>query len=556
LSALRPAFEIDLQVLQAARSLGTAGASIADEGLTMAQWANQSTAAVALNQMAVRVGAGSDALAALVRQQQDVTAEYRGLDKNLVNELSRSNNDRNAAREQEMRSRMSELNGQLKQLNKRLATEFPDYASLISAQPLAGNDVQKLLSEDEALVFLLVGEKATQVFAVTRAGLVWQPAALGADDVTKKVAAFRHGLDTDEFETSVANGKPILFDLGLAHELYAALLQPVEGAIKDKKRLIVVPSGALTALPFHLLVTDAPAQTSSADEMDAYRNAAWLLNRHAISVLPSVASLKALRVLAHKDEAKKPLIGFADPVFNADAEAAAAARGLRVKAAAPTRSLGDYWQGVGVEPSKLAQALPRLADTADELRAVAQKLGAPQSDIHLRADASETNVKHLPLADYRLVYFATHGLVAGDVKGLAEPSLALTLPKAPSPADDGLLTASEVALLKLNADWVVLSACNTVAGDRPGAEAMSGLARAFFFAGARALLVSHWSVASAAATRLTTSTFDILQADPSLGRAEALRRAMLAFRADNSSPNAAYPAYWGPFEVIGEGTSR
>ena len=104
-------------------------------------------------------------------------------------------------------------------------------------------------------------------------------------------------------------------------------------------------------------------------------------------------------------------------------------------------------------------------------------------------------MKRAPLADYRIVYFATHGLVAGDIKGLAEPSLALSIPAQPSDLDDGLLTASEVAQLKLNADWVVLSACNTIAGDKPGAEALSGLARAFFYAGARALLVSHWAVA-------------------------------------------------------------
>src|SRR5262249_48220046 len=150
----------------------------------------------------------------------------------------------------------------------------------------------------------------------------------------------------------------------------------------------------------------------------------------------------------------------------------------------------EFWQGAGIDRAKLAQALPRLADTADELKAVAQKLGAPASDIHLRAAASETAVKRAALADYRIVYFATHGLVAGDVKGLAEPSLALSIPVQPTNDDDGLLTASEIALLKLNADWVVLSACNTIAGDKPGAEALSGLARAFFYAGARALLVS------------------------------------------------------------------
>jgi CHAT domain-containing protein len=113
-----------------------------------------------------------------------------------------------------------------------------------------------------------------------------------------------------------------------------------------------------------------------------------------------------------------------------------------------------------------------------------------------------------------------------------------------------------VARLKLNADWVVLSACNTIAGDKPGAEALSGLARAFFYAGARALLVSHWAVESNAAMRLTTSTFDIMKSDPKLGRAEALRRAMLAYMNDATDPLNAYPALWAPFVIVGEGAVR
>jgi CHAT domain-containing protein len=129
-------------------------------------------------------------------------------------------------------------------------------------------------------------------------------------------------------------------------------------------------------------------------------------------------------------------------------------------------------------------------------------------------------------------------------------STLLPAPVRSQPAED---PCSEAALLKLNADWVVLSACNTAAGDRPGAEALSGLARAFFYAGARALLVSHWPVESAAAVKLTTRAFAELAADPSIGRAQALRRAMLALMADTASPASAHPAIWAPFMVVGEG---
>ena len=212
--------------------------------------------------------------------------------------------------------------------------------------------------------------------------------------------------------------------------------------------------------------------------------------------------------------------------------------------------------GAGVDRTRISEALPQLPDTADEINAVAQKLGVAKGDLHLGREANEAKLKRLPLADYRIVYFATHGLVAGDIKGVAEPSLALSLPRTASIADDGLLTASEVAQLKLNANWVVLSACNTAAGDKPGAEALSGLARAFFYAGARALLVSHWAVNSAAATRLTIATFDVLKSEPGAGRADALRRAMLEYMNDTSNPLNAYPALWGPFSVLGEGVAR
>ena len=534
-------------------------AALGREGFEIAQWAIQSSAAAAVQQMGVRFAAGDDALAALVRQSQDLSALWRDRDKVLVEALARPQGQRNQAMIDNTRRQIADIESRLAQITAQLRHDFPGYAALASPTPLKVADAQRLLGADEALVFFLTNDKESYVFALARDAFDWKTIPMGGTALQEKVAAFRRGLDPDALERQIeaarATGKqPDLFDLGLANTLYAALLGPVETLIKDKRQLLIVPSGAMTALPFNLLVTDRPSGAAlSLANPAAYRNAAWLIKRQAVTVLPSVVSLNALRAFVRRDVAGKPMVGFGDPQFDPNAPA----RNMRMaERSLTTRSYTDFFSGAGVDRAKLAQALPALPDTADELTAVAKDLGAPSSDIHLGKDASETTVKRLPLSDYRIIYFATHGLVAGDIKGLAEPSLALSLPKVPSPLDDGLLTASEVAQLKLNADFVVLSACNTVAGDKPGAEALSGLARAFFYAGARALLVSHWAVNSNAATRIATSTFDLLKSDPKLGRAEALRRAELAYLGDASDPMNAYPALWGPFEIVGESAAR
>jgi CHAT domain-containing protein len=288
--------------------------------------------------------------------------------------------------------------------------------------------------------------------ALTRGGFDYKTIPLGGAALTEKIAAFRRGLNLDELyrhiEVLKSTGKqPELFDLALANELYTSLLGPIEALIKDKKQLLIVPSGALTALPFHLLVTSKPAGAALAlGSLAAYRDAAWLIKRQAITVTPSVASVKALRLFAQKDVASKPMVGFGNPVFDPNAPVTP----TRVATNSAARSLTtsaytDFWQGAGIDRAQLSKALPSLPETADELNAVAKQLGVSPSDIHLGRDASETTVKSTPLADYRIVYFATHGLVAGDIKGLAEPSLVLSIPAQPSDRDDGLLTASEVA---------------------------------------------------------------------------------------------------------------
>jgi CHAT domain-containing protein len=306
------------------------------------------------------------------------------------------------------------------------------------------------------------------------------------------------------------------------------------------RHLLVVPDGPLQSLPYSVLVTGpVPAPVRGAE---ALRALGWLAKRYALTVLPSVSSLRALRTLAPPSRARQPFAGFGAPRLAGPAGAGGPGQLVRV-----------YTRGGEVDVEAV-RALPALPESAGELQRIAKALGAPAEALHLGAAASETTVRSLDLRRFRTVAFATHALMAGEFRGLGEPALVLTPPERPAGDDDGLLTAGEIARLGLDADWVVLSACNTAAPDgTPGAEGLSGLARAFFYAGTRSLLVSHWAVSSEAAVSVTTGLFEALAADPGIGRAEALRRAELALLADPERPELAHPAFWAPFVVVGEG---
>ena len=559
-----------------------------------AQWALSSEAAESLAQMAARGAKGDPKLAALARERQDLVAEWQQRDQLRSAALAQAPGDRRAAAEAENIARLAAIDDRIANIDRRLAKDFPDYAALASPAPVPIEDVQAQLGADEALVLFLdtaawkPAPEETFIWVVTKTNAKWVRSELGTPALIREVAALRCGLDyegswtdshcSDLLKVTYTQAdhddfrKPLPFDLGRAHDLYKGLFGQIEALIKDKQ-LLIVPSGSLTQLPFQVLVTEPPKIALPSAVAD-YKEVGWLARQHAITVLPAVSSLKALRALAKKSRANEPYIGFGNPLldgepkrFKDDAAAAKLARekrcdetlgqrvasllGLRGGTRAMTRSNG------GVADVADIRSWAPLPETADELCDVAHDLAVdPKTHLYLGAMATEARIKHLSddgsLAHYQIVHFATHGAVAGQVSRASEPGLLLTPPDKASETDDGYLTASEIAGLKLDADWVILSACNTAAGGAQDAEALSGLARAFFYAGARSLLVSHWEVSSDSTVKLITAAVAALQSDPTIGRAEALRRSMLAMMTSGKDYEA-HPTFWAPFVLVGEG---
>lgn len=359
-------------------------------------------------------------------------------------------------------------------------------------------------------------------------------------------------------------GRAVPVSAKLLNEMYNSLFAPVLPHLAGINHIMVVASGALQSLPFGMLVASPPPTIKTDSD---YRNVDWLIKRYALSVLPSVSSIRALRQFAKAPGQQDPFAGFGDPLIGNTGGATRMARGKRAKIdiAAAFRNLAVKAkanapinnQSAEIADVEVLRSQTRLPETADELLSMAQTLKADQNSIWLRQDATETRVKTIDLSRYRTLAFATHGVMAGQVAGAGEPGLILTPPKVGTLEDDGYLSSGEIAKLKLNADWVILSACNTASADgTAGAEGFSGLAKAFFYAGARSLLVSHWPVVSEATVPLNAGMLKEYQARPELGKAEAQRKAILALINTPNHPEYAHPLFWAPFVVVGEGGAR
>ncbi|MGE5540245.1 MAG: CHAT domain-containing protein [Gemmatimonas sp.] len=509
-----------------------------------------------------RAAARDPELAEIVRREQDTKRQLSGMYQAINDALSLPPQERNGKAIQDLQAKARALAAARDNDWRAIERKFPQYANLIDPKPPGVDEIRAALKPDEAFVSFYLGTRSSFVWAVPKTGPVaFAAAPVGANEVETKVAALREALEPKA--STIEEIPP--FDVAAAHEIYRMFLQPTEAAWKPARHLIFVTNGALGLLPLGLLPT-APVtvDTAAQPKFAGYRAVPWLARTHAVTLVPSAAAFTSLRGLPRPRHERAPMIGFGDPLFSreqardatqvADASGAATAtRGVPLKRRnAP--------QTQGVDKAELA-LLPRLPDTADELRSIALALQAdPSKVVHLGKSANTRMVKSSDLAGYKVIAFATHGLVPGELEGLHQPALALSAPDVADVDGDGLLTMDEILGLRLDADWVVLSACNTGAGAGAGAEAASGLGRAFFYAGTRAILVTNWSVHSDSARELVTDLFRRQAAYPALSRGEALRQAMMALldgpglRSGGQTLFAyGHPLFWAPYSLIGDG---
>ncbi|MCP5426213.1 MAG: CHAT domain-containing protein [Gammaproteobacteria bacterium] len=509
--------------------------ALLDEAFTVSQLGQTPAAGRAITQLAARLAESDPEVRDTARALQDALKNTQDLQYALGVEQSKPYLERNTAKEEDLKNQLREASVEYQKQEERLQSQFPRYGRLITPNPLSTAQVSASLKPGEALVRVLPGADATWVFLVTTDGqLQAVEVPLTVAELAAQVKRLRAGVDA-------SSGHLPTFDVALAYRVYQELFGSLEPQLANVENLIVVPAGPLLSLPPAMLVRQPPVPG-----LRDYRQAAWLVRDMATSLLPSVVALEQFRQIAGTSQAKQPFIGFGDPVFT---NAAVALRGNTPDS--PQDSVEALVQSCQIN-AQIISRLPRLPETADELGRLARILGAnPNRSIILGQEATIPTVENSHLKNYRVIAFATHALLPGELDCLAEPALALTPQAGPGLDSTGLLSASEIANLNLDADWVLLSACNT-AGEGGGnlrGEGLSGLATAFFYAGARTLLASHWYVVSEPTVILTTTTFDTYRKSPQQGRAQALRAAQLKLLSD---PNTAHPLFWAAFTLIGE----
>lgn len=382
-------------------------------------------------------------------------------------------------------------------------------------------DVQDTLKDEQAILYYVNYPNNIYYGVITKDKSKFLYKYHKEEKISALIKKIRRSINYD-------NGKISKFDFKSSSELYKELIEPFKNYIKDKKDIIIVPHGSLLSMPFEVLVNKIP-------EDNSLNNNNWLIKKHNITYYPSISSFHAMKKLK-KIKFKGYFAGFGDPKLSQDNKKNIS----NIK----TDVSKIFLRGGIADVNKIRQ-FAELPKTASELKSISKYFN--KNDIYLKDDFTEKSIKSSKLDKYTVLSFATHGIVANELSNINEPGLITTPPTKGTIDDDGVLKSSEIKNLKLNAELVILSACNTASGDgSSSAEGLSGLTSSFFYAGARSLLVSHWYVEDESTVELMKKTFDNLNNNLSLS--ESLRSSKISMIQNNST---SHPIFWAPFVLVG-----
>ncbi len=500
------------------------------EMFTAAQLAQGSVTSQQIAEATARLqeSARDPKVAAAIRTRQDAGARLRELyrQRDEAAAAARTSNTQVApAASAALDKKIDAARTALADADTAVQAAAPNYGQLVQ-QVVPAKAVFAALHPHEAFVQITLGVRHGWVFLLRDRRIAVSRVPGGLAAMGKLVRQVRAGIELTSTSLPV-------FNVAAAQTLYTDTLGGVAKDLDGVKGLVVAPAGPLLSLPFEVLLT-GPAKP------DQLADAPWLVRRFTIAHVPAAANFVSLRKIAGTSRATQPWFGFGDfrPLTLAQAETSF-----------PGAACGNTAQ--------LLAGLPALPYAGKELAAARELLGASPADELLGANFTVPAVLHTKLKNFRILHFATHALLPAELRCQSQPAIVTSDPTGAANATDALLTASDVMGMHLDANLVILSACNSGGpGGRTAGESLSGLARAFFFAGARALMVTHWSVNDQVTAYLIADTLRRMRAEPDLGVAGALRHAQLAMLADagHSLPaEVAHPFFWAPFAIIGDG---
>jgi hypothetical protein len=417
----------------------------------------------------------------------------------------------------------------LKPIDARIDAVSAREGSLVgNTAPRSASELSGALTPGETLILIQSGQRGTNVFTLSNHDLRANHAAVEWDTLYLQVQFIRSGL-------RIRRGKFSTFPVAEALDLFRRLFGSLAPQITGSGAIAVYTSGPIESLPLGILPVKDDGIASITGDSARAAKISWLARTAAIRRLASLYTVRRTRT-SKSQPAAGSFLGIGNPLL---APAERANRSPDVSDAPIRGTLAD---------GSWLRSLASLPETETELREIAVALGQGPQELFVRDQATETNVKRTKLSSYSIIAFATHGVVAGLAYHGSEPGLVLTPPPLATRHDDGYLSMSEIMDLNLDADLVVLSACDTATSDgRPLADSLSGLARAFFSAGARNVIATHWAIPSLPAVEVTTRT---MAQDETLTFASRLLISKRDLMDRVGPSNFAHPASWGAFEII------